>query len=370
MAAAMIDCSVHHRWATQAELMEYMDAASREFLGVPGSLPNGGGAIPVVFPPTYRHPGGDLLEPDSAAAAPIGTSPAETAAELFERRGMAGALLSYGDPMMAPAIPNPHTAATVVRAANDWTLDRWLEPEPRFKALLLVPSQTADEAVAEIERLAGFDQFVGVLLAANVHSHPFGHPTYRPIFEAAAANGLTVVIQGGGDAIPEGLSLPTAGGVPTVFGEYYALSVQAMTTHVVSLIGQGLFESIPDLRVVISGVGVGWIPALFWRFDSEYVALRREAPWMRMSPSDYLRQYIYVCTHPLDRPTDAGALARLIDAFPGLGERLVFGSGYPGWDTEWPEEIAQLLPGIDRAGLLGGTARGAFPRLGADPALQ
>jgi uncharacterized protein len=366
----VIDCSVHHRWAKQAELMEYMDAASREFLGKPESLPNGGGAIPVVFPPTYRHPGGDVLPPDLAAPAPVGTRAEDMATELFERRGLTAAVLSYGDPMMAPAIPNPHTAAAVVRAANEWTLDRWLEPEPRFKALLLVASQTVTEAVAEIERFADSEQFVGVLLAANALSHPFGHPAYRPIFETAAVNGLTVVLQAGGDAVPEALSMPTAGGVPTTFGEYYALSVQAMTTHVVSVIGQGLFESIPDLRVVISGVGVGWIPPLFWRFDSEYVALRREAPWMRQAPSDYLREYMYVCTHPLDRPADPGALVRLIEAFPGLEQRFVFGSGYPSWDTEWPAEVAELLPGISSAGLFGATARSAFPRLERDAALR
>jgi len=359
----LIDCSVHHRWATQAELMEHMDAATREYIGEPGSLPNGGGAIPVVFQPTYRHPGGDDLRPDPAASAPIGTSAEEVAAELFERRGFASAVLCYGDPMMAPAIPNPRLAQAVVRAANEWTVERWLEPDPRFKALILVASQTIPEAVAEIGRLAERDQVVGVLLAANALSHPFGHPIYRPIFEAAAGHGLTVVLQGGGDAIPEALSMPTAGGVPTAFGEYYALSVQAMTTHVVSLIGQGLFDFFPDLKVVVSGVGIGWVPALFWRFDSEYIALRREVPWMRQPPSDYLREHLYFCTHPLDRPADPGALVRLIEAFPGLDERLVFGSGYPGWDSEWPAEVAELLPGIAAAGAFADTARSAFPRL-------
>ncbi len=343
--------------------MEYMDAATREYIGVPGSLPNGAGAIPVVFPPPYRHPGGDDLRPASADSAPIGTRAEDVAAELFERRGFAAAVLSYGDPMMVPAIPNPHLAQAVVRAANEWTAARWLEPEPRFKALILLASQTVPEAVAEIERFAGHDQMIGVLLAANALGHPFGHPAYRPIFEAAAEHKLTVVIEAGGDAIPEALTMPTAGGVPTAFGEYYALSVQAMSTHVVSLIGQGLFDSFPDLRVVVSGVGVGWIPALFWRFDSEYIALRREAPWMQKPPSEYLGEFLYFCTHPLDRPADPAALVRLIEAFPGLEERLVFGSGYPAWDTEWPEEVAELLPGIAAAGAFGDTARTAFPRL-------
>ena len=83
--------------------MEYMDAATREYIGVPGSLPNGAGAIPVVFPPPYRRPGGDDLRPDSANSAPIATRAEDVAAELFERRGFASAVLSYGDPMMLPA---------------------------------------------------------------------------------------------------------------------------------------------------------------------------------------------------------------------------------------------------------------------------
>ncbi|MCW3019040.1 MAG: amidohydrolase [Solirubrobacterales bacterium] len=357
-----IDGCVHHRWAEQSELAEYLDAGWREYLGRPGALPNGGGAIPVVFPPPYRRPGGEALA-GGEPGAPLASRAELVARELFERRHMARGVLCHGDAMMAAAIPNPRLAQAVVRAANDWTVERWLDRDERFRALILLASQTPEDAAAEIRRLAGDERMVGVLLAANVLARPFGHPAYRPIFEAAAEHELTVVIHAGGDAVAETLSQPTAGGVPSTFGEYYALSVQAMMTHVTSVIAQGLFDALPSLRVLVSGVGIGWLPALFWRFDSEYIALRRETPWLRKAPSEYLRERMYVGSHPLDRPADPQALVRLLRAFPGVEDLLVYGSGYPSWDVDWPEDVHALLPAEWSARLLHQNAARAFPRL-------
>jgi hypothetical protein len=262
---------------------------------------------------------------------------------------MTGALLSHADGMLTPSAANPRLAAEVARAANDWTSERWLAADPRFRGLILVPNQTPELAAREIARVAAREPgMIGVLLAANGLSKPFGHPVYWPILEAAAEHGLTVVVHAGGDAVAESPAHTTAGGVPSTYAEYHAFAVQPIMTHLVSLIGQGTFEQLPELRVLISGVGAAWLPALFWRFDSEYRALR-----------DHVR----ITTYPLERAADPAKVARLLAAFAGMEDLLLFASGYPSWDTDWPEEILDRIP----AGWVDGVLRQNAARLfGAD----
>jgi predicted TIM-barrel fold metal-dependent hydrolase len=339
----VVDACVHHRWANQAEIMEYMTRGWREFLGEPDSLPGGGGAIPILPGFPYKRPEGDrLVEPD--VAGPPGSSPEVVRERVLGSGQVARAVLSYDEAMLTPATPNTHLAREVARAANDWTVDRWLSLDERFASLVLVPNQVTADAVGEIERVGGHRQMVGVLMSANGLGKPFGHPAYHPIYAAACEKGLPIVIHTGGDAISETLTSPTAGGLPATYAEYYVFQTQPVATHLVSMVGQGVFEKFPSLKVLFVGAGVAWLPAVVWRFDTEYMAYRREAPWVRRMPSEYVRDNIRISTYPLDSPDQPARLVRLLRAYPGIEDLLVFGSGYPSWDTDWPDSVAERLP--------------------------
>jgi hypothetical protein len=199
-------------------------------------------------------------------------------------------------------------------------------------------------AAAEIERNAGESRMVGVLLAANGLSRPFGHPAYDPILAAAAEHDLPVVIHVGGDSISESLSHPSAGGLPTMFAEFAMFTPQAAMTHLVSLICQGAFDRNPELRVMFSGAGAAWLPSVMWRCDTEYSAYRREVPSLKYKPSEYVRRQVRICTQPFDVSPRPEQLMRFMDAFGGFEDLLIFGSGYPNWNTDWPDDVAALIP--------------------------
>lgn len=343
----VIDACVHHHWRSQLEVTDRMPPGWREHIGVPGTLPGGAGAMPILPATPYRRPGGDYLAGADPDGGPPGSDPMLTAAQVLDPYGVRRAILSHDKGMFIPGVPNTHRAAALARAINDWTVERWYGADDRFSGLVLVPSQTPAEGAAEIRRAGVHDRMAGVLLAANGLGKPFGHPAYHPIYAAAADLDLTVVLHTGGDVGADTLTHPTAGGLPATYGELSALAYSPIMTHVQSMIVQGVFERFPSLRLFVSGAGAAWIPGLFFRLDVNWRGLRREVPWVRRQPSDYLREHVRISTWPLDRPAEPDGAERVIrayEAFGGMDDLLCFASGYPHWNADTVEDAAARLP--------------------------
>ena len=45
--------------------------------------------------------------------------------------------------------------------------------------------------------------------------------------------------------------------------------------HVASVIAQGIFGRCPNARFVLIECGIAWLPAMLWRLDADYKALRQ-----------------------------------------------------------------------------------------------
>lgn len=343
----IIDACVHHHWASQLEVTDRMSAGWREHLGVPGSLPGGAGAMHIMPSAPYRHPTGDYLDSAVQGGAVPGSDPQTTIDEVLGTGQVARAVLSYDRSMNIPSVPNTYRATALCAAMNDWTLDAWCGTDDRLFGLTIVPNQVPHEGAAEVRRAGADPRMVGVLMGSNGLSKPLGHPAYHPIYEAAAELDLPVVLHAGGDVTPDSLTHPTAGGFPSTFAEVSALSFSPIMTHVQSLIIQGVFEKYPDLRVFVSGAGAAWMPGLFFRLDINWRGLRREVPWVRRAPSEYLRAHVRVSTWPLDRPAEPDGAERVVqalNAFGGAEDLLCFASGYPSWDTDPTADIADRIP--------------------------
>jgi len=335
------DALAHVQWSSQLELMEHMTEGWREFLGRPGSFHGEGGGVMSALPVhKYQHPEGDYLS-DSwpEPGGPPGSDPATLLAQTQGR-----VVLSPQSGILVPSIPNHYLAVEVARAANDWLAARWLGADERLFGLVVVPNQLPEEAAAEIRRAGANPRMVGVLMGGNGLNKPFGHPAYHPIYAAAAELDLAVVIHGGGDATPEVITHTAAGGLPATWVEYRVLRAQPVITHLVSLIGQGVFEKFPGLRVLIAGIGVQWLPSIFWRFDVNWKSFRREAPWVTEAPSAYLRSHVRVGTWPLDRGPNPAAFRRHLDAFGGVGDLLCFASGYPERESDSLAAVESVIP--------------------------
>lgn len=356
-----IDVCVRHQWTRQTELTSYMSADWQEYVGRPGSLPGGRGARPILLAFPWFHPnGGRAAEASVGEDTPAGSDPEMVAGDLFDHGAAERCILTHDALMYTPAMTNPYLAREVARAANDWTIDRWLSSDDRFHGLVLVPNQSPDQAAAEVRRVGEHGQMVGVLMAGNGIGKPFGHPLCHPIFEAACELDLPIVIHTGGDAVPDATTQTTAGGLPATYSEYRALAAQPLMTHLISFIGQGVFEKFPTLRLVLMGGGVAWIPGILWRFDTNYKGFRRETPWVKDLPSTYFRRRVSVATYPLDAPRDPASLRALLESFGGLEDVLCYGSGYPDRECNTPPDVMNALPEAWRSKVMHENARRVF----------
>jgi uncharacterized protein len=103
---------------------------------------------------------------------------------------------------------------------------------------------------------------------------------------------------------------------------------------IAAIIGAGVLERHPNLRVGLGESGIGWLPYALDRMDFEYEDRFRDL--MKLRPSEYWRRQCRA-TFQFDLIG-----AKLVDDI-GV-ETLMWGSDYPHPDGVWPESSAVRRP--------------------------
>ena len=235
------------------------------------------------------------------------------------------------------------------RAVNEWIVEEWLDRDHRLRSCISVPYDHPEHAVKEIERWAGDDRFVQILLPAS-GQEPFGSRKYWPVYRAAAEAGLPVAFHTGGYTGHRGA------GWPSFYLEEHAGYGVIMQMLLTSLVCEGTFAAIPDLKVVLTEGGALWSASLRWRLDEAWKQLRDEVPELDRLPSEYIRDHVWFDTQPMEEPDDPAHFVQMLQQ-ADLEDRLMFATDYPHWDFDAP---AQALPrGLtkeQRAKIMAGTA--------------
>jgi predicted TIM-barrel fold metal-dependent hydrolase len=330
----VIDGDVRVTWRTADELLPYLPRVWQ-------SRVKGGRGAPRIQPAFYLPYHGFHREAAlPGPGAPPGSDPGTLAGDWLDRHGVAYAVVGHEEIAVVSTWGDVDYPVALARAHNDWLIEHWLARDRRFLGSIAVATQDPPAAAREIDRAAGASrQVVQVVLAAGTRQ-AYGVPHLRPIFEAAARNGLQVAIRTG----TEGLGTsnpPTPAGWPTYAIEWRACQPQNLAAHLVSLVTEGVLVAYPELRVILLDGGAAWLPPLLWRLDKNYKSMRAECPWLTELPSAYLLRQVRFGTHRLERPESPDALwtyLRLMD-----GDRsLLYTSGYPRWDMEAPSECQAL----------------------------
>ena len=199
----------------------------------------------------------------------------------------------------------PELAADLARAINDWLWEDWLVPEPRLLGSIVVPSEFPELAVGEIDKRAGDKRWVQVLLPGT-GLEPLGSRKYWPIYEAAAAHGLPV-------AHPHRRVRPHHGtGWPSYYLEEHAgYRSQSFQTQLINMVCEGLFEAVPDLRVVLTEGGFTWMLAAAPGARLAWKRLRDEIPRAERRPSEVIHEHVWLTTQPIEEPDDPAQFAEL-----------------------------------------------------------
>jgi predicted TIM-barrel fold metal-dependent hydrolase len=339
----IIDCAVHP---------VLLDDAFNRVVGPPWNLRQVGS----LFGDKYGAPFDQLSVPVEQAA-----SPSAVVDRLLRGAGVDYAVLA---PTTRGYWANPHQAAAVAHAANTMLFEDWLtapEADGRFLGAIRVALNDTEVALREIDRWADDDRFVQIVVPARALA-TYGEQRFFPIWRAAAERGLVVFIHDDLATIVE--PPPSLVGYPSFFAEAHSLRPLSAIVQLASFIVSGVFERLPELRVVLGDVSVHAARSLLVRTDKDWQSDRVEVPWVTREPTTYLERHVrFVCQaddeisphSPRTKGTIGGDTSSLV----------VFGSRHPYWDgvatcdvfTTWPEE--------DRARCFADNALQFYPRLAA-----
>ena len=178
------------------------------------------------------------------------------------------------------------------RKIND-TLAELVNRYPgRFAAFSSIPWQDPKAAVAELERAVKELGLKGIKRDGNIKGEYLAGKKYWPVFKKAEELGTPIFIHiggGGGEPSmkesPEGLGLSMAGETD-------------VTVYAAHLIGSGLFDECPKLKIILGHMGAG-LP--FWAKRLDDRAGGRLG--LKKKPSEYIKENFYVatsgnCYHP------------------------------------------------------------------------
>lgn len=184
----------------------------------------------------------------------------------------------------------------------------------------------------EIERPADHPKMVQVMLCIGPTDFPLGEPIYHPTYEAAARHNLVV-------GIHRSENSRTALGFHRYFIDGTRCVSQVFMSEVVSLVFNEVFDKNPELKVFMIEGDFSYVPHLMWKMDQQYRGLRAEVPWVKLMPSDIVREQVRFAAQPVEE-LSWEQLSQIIDQM-GSDELLCSSTDYPHWDFD---SLLESLP--------------------------
>jgi predicted TIM-barrel fold metal-dependent hydrolase len=339
----IIDCAVHP---------VLMDEEFNRNVGPPWNLRQ----VPTLFGDKYGASFDQLSVSVEQAATPSAVADA-----LLREAGVDYAVLC---PTARGYWPNPQQAAEVAHAANVMLLENWLtapEANGRFLGSIRVAPNDTEIALREIDRWADDDRFVQIVVPARALA-TYGEQRFFPIWRAAAERGLIVFIHDDLGTVVE--PPPSLVGYPSFYAEVHAIRPLAAIVHLTSFIVAGVFERLPELRVVFGDVSVHAARSLLVRTDKDWQSDRIEVPWVSRPPTSYIERHVRFISQADDEISPHSH--RLTGNIGGDTRSLVlFGSRHPYWDGVSAQEVFTMWPEEERARCFAGNALQFYPRLSA-----
>jgi predicted TIM-barrel fold metal-dependent hydrolase len=364
MTTGLIDCDIHQELRdADEELLPYMSTGWQDFVGGYAKATGSKSTIAhsISTNPTYRLYGNNPLGFDRKDAIPpdghpAGSSPELMIEQLLDPFDVQHAILTGGELGLGLAgHSNPYFGLEVARAYNDHLRDTWLAADPRFVGSIALPLQVPEWAAKEIHRWADEPRMVQALTCTNPHAYAFGHPIWDPVHRACAETGRAFAIHSLGEAASGAIPAGLASGWPSLYLEFHAGALEGLISHMMSFMLHGVFDRYPDFRLILIEGGTTWIAPFIARLDADFKGLRREVPWCKKLPSEYLHDHVLVTTQPLHLSRRDDPLIAAMGEI-GMDDVLAFSSDYPHWDTDVPTQTQAILPPSWREKVMRGNA--------------
>jgi 2,3-dihydroxybenzoate decarboxylase len=256
----------------------------------------------------------------------------------MDRGGVELCILSLTAPGIQ-AIPNVSQAIAMARRANDHLAEHIAKHPKRLKGFAALPMQDPQVAIREMTRCVKELGFCGALvngfsqLGEADSAVYYDLPQYRPFWEAVQQLDVPVYLH---PREPLATRQQIYEGHPWFAASAWGFGVET-STHALRLMGSGLFDEYPKLKVILGHLGEG-LPFNIWRVDHR-IAKAPLGIKTKLPMAQYLRENFYITTSGNFRTQT------LVDAMLEVGaDRILYSVDYPyedmGEATEWFDHAA------------------------------
>lgn len=250
------------------------------------------------------------------------------------------------------------------RAYHRYMVDYCSEAEGRLRWVAVATMRDVAATIEELSCWADRDKnLVGVLLPPTCPGgRLLDNPDLHPLFRCAEELDLPILVHGGV------LRPPYSAGATELDNAGFILRAVyqpwAGMTAVSALIGGGVLDLFPRMRVAVCETGAGWMPWLIEQLDDSYRSRPQLAPHLQRLPSEVVAEgRLYHAVDPLERYIE--------HCVQELGEDIwLFSTDYPHTGTAWPNGVQRVaerprLSDSAKRKILGANAQRLCPRLAA-----
>lgn len=243
----------------------------------------------------------------------------------MDRHGIALMILSLNAPAVQ-AVPDIQEANDLARRSNDYLAEQIAQNPTRFKGFAALPMQDPELAALELERCVNELGFVGALVNgfsqvgdANTVRY-YDLPQYRPFWRKVEELDVPFYLH---PRNPLPAHAPIYDGHPWLLGPTWAFG-QETAVHALRLMGSGLFDDFPKLKIILGHMGEG-LPYSMWRVDNRNGWMNIPANYpAKRKIAEYFHQNFYLTTSGNFHDQT------LIDAMLEIGsDRLLFSADWP-----------------------------------------
>lgn len=246
----------------------------------------------------------------------------------MERDGVDAEVI-YGILGSASRMQDPEAAIEVFRIYNDWLVDFCSHYPDRHIGLACLPYGDVDAAVQEVYRVAKLG-LRGLELSCSWDMDPMWHPSWEPFWKAV--NDVELPLHFHTFPTTSPVAREMADGKVRRAAMFTGVSAFQMgLIHIVAaIIGAGIFDRYPKLKIALGESGVGWLPYALDRMDFEFEDRFRDL--MKLKPSEYWQMH---CKATFQYDVIGPMLVNTNNLM--TEETLMWGSDYPHTDGIWPE---------------------------------
>jgi uncharacterized protein len=222
------------------------------------------------------------------------------------------------------------------RAYHRWMADYCGAYPRRLGGVILAGSRDVAGSLVEMRRCGGADWAWGVLVYAPF-GVPLDHPDLEPIYAEAAALDLAIVLHTftvmppyapGGEDTWDNLWLQRSAAHPW-----------CGMRNMAALIGSGVMDRHPGLRIATLEAGHGWLPFWIARLDEHAETIKAALPTLKHRPSEYVTSGRYF--QSIEIPEGAPLTNAVSDL---LGDEvLMYASDYPHGESHFPQSAGIVL---------------------------